>query len=345
VSEDLASVSVRDPFSILSLFVAGPPELTRYGNGAPLLVDDTMRLEFSAPRELHNQRAGDNVASLMALYEPATAPSTVRESRTKAGVAEWRQRGAMMFSADVFGRAYDDYLAALQIDASDTASLEGFVRTAAITGRSSDALTALRGLLERRHSDRHGIPGLSEVAGLVALSKLEAASGARDDALITARKAMDADPASPAGVEQVASLMADAGDTVRLDQALETLQQRAPDAAPTHYYRAVSHLLHGRLPDAMVAAERGIALHPSYAPFYDLAGAIYTKRGEVFRAKWAFDRSLSFDAHDSTAYENLGLIALEEGDMAAARNYFAEALWLVPDSRVALEGMRRLTND
>jgi Flp pilus assembly protein TadD len=61
----------------------------------------------------------------------------------------------------------------------------------------------------------------------------------------------------------------------------------------------------------------------------------------VFRARWAVYQSLSFDAHDSTAYENLGLLALEEGDRATARNYFAEALWLVPNSRVAREGMAR----
>ena len=63
--------------------------------------------------------------------------------------------------------------------------------------------------------------------------------------------------------------------------------------------------------------------------------------GQVFRARWAFNQSLTFDAHDSTAYENLGLIALETGDRATARNYFAEALWLAPNSRVAREGIAR----
>jgi Flp pilus assembly protein TadD len=91
----------------------------------------------------------------------------------------------------------------------------------------------------------------------------------------------------------------------------------------------------------MILAERGVGLHPKYAPLYDLVGAVYTKMGQVFRARWAFNQSLSYDAHDSTAYENLGLLALEEGDLSTARNYFAEALWLVPGSTVARQGLSR----
>lgn len=352
VRTDLASVEVRDPFSLWSLFLAGPRELARYGAGASLLTDDTMRLEFSAPRELHNRRAGDNVATLTALYADEAAPATVRHARSTAGVMEWRNRGAMMAKADVFGRASDDYFAALRHDPTDAESLEGFVRTALITGRSSDALTRLRELVERRDArearpagstERPDFsPGDTHPRVLVAVSKLQAASGSRDDALASARRATEVAQTDPAGFEQLASLYADAGDTVRLDEAVDALRRIGPDEAPTLYYAAVSQLLHGNLPQAMVLAERGIALHPKYAALYDLAGAVYTKMGQVFRARWAFNQSLSYDAHDSTAYENLGLLALEEGDLATARNYFAEALWLVPDSRIAREGLARV---
>jgi Flp pilus assembly protein TadD len=336
VSADLASVEVRDAFSLLSLFIAGPAGLARYADGAAILTDDTMRLEFSAPRELHNQRADDNVASLIALGRDTPAPPAIAEAYAAAGAEQWRRRAAMLAKADVFGRANDDFLKALEHDPLSADALDGFVRTATVTGRASEALARLLAL-----------PSAGAVADrtprlLVARSKLEAAAGQRDDALATARRATAVGPEDAAGYEQLASLYADGGDTVRLDEAVEALQQHAgPDAPATLYYRAVAALLHGNLPQAMVAAERGIGLHPRHAPLYDLAGAIYTKLGQVFRARWAFQQSLTFDAHDSTAYENLGLIALEEGDRAAARNYFAEALWLVPDSRVAREGLAR----
>ena len=56
-------------------------------------------------------------------------------------------------------------------------------------------------------------------------------------------------------------------------------------------------------------------------------------------ARQAFEKSLSFNAHDSTAYENLGILALNAGYRAAAAKYFAEALWLAPDSQVSRQGL------
>ncbi len=52
---DLERYGVRSPFALLSLIVAGPAELANYGRGRPLLDDDRMPLEFSAPREIHRQ--------------------------------------------------------------------------------------------------------------------------------------------------------------------------------------------------------------------------------------------------------------------------------------------------
>ena len=92
-------------------------------------------------------------------------------------------------------------------------------------------------------------------------------------------------------------------------------------------------------PKRSPARRRAIAIDPNYAPTYDLIGAAYTKLNQLDPARQAFQKSLSFDAHDSTAYENLGVLELNAGNRAAAAKYFAEALWLVPDSRVARQGL------
>jgi Flp pilus assembly protein TadD len=244
--------------------------------------------------------------------------------------------GAMMARADVHSQAQDDFLNALARDVTDAASLDGLVRAATMTGKAADALARLEAVVEAQPASR------STARVLAAISKLQAASGSRDEALVSARRATEVAKSDPAGYEQLAALFADAGDTVRLDQTVDALQFLAADAPGTLYYAAVAAFLHGDHPLAMMLSERGMGLHPRYAPLYDLAGAAYTKMGQVFRARWAFNQSLAYDAHDSTAYENLGLLALEEGDLAAARNYFAEALWLVPNSRAAREGMRRV---
>ena len=52
---------------MLSLFVGGPAELRRYAGDAPVLTDDRMSLEFSAPREIHRRSGGRNGAALLAL--------------------------------------------------------------------------------------------------------------------------------------------------------------------------------------------------------------------------------------------------------------------------------------
>ena len=56
-------------------------------------------------------------------------------------------------------------------------------------------------------------------------------------------------------------------------------------------------------------------------------------------ARAAFEKSLAFDAHDSTAYTNLGVLELGLGHRQQAAGYFAEALWLTPDSPVARQGL------
>lgn len=312
VAADLASVGVVDAFSITSLYVAGPHELTAYAAGARIFTDDRLTLEFTAPRELHNPHAGENGATLRALRtdsQPGTA-------------AEWRNRGAMLARADHHELAIDDFLRALAIEPNDPVTLDLLVKSTLITRKFIDVLPKLIAT-----DDPHR---------QVARSKLLAASGSRDEAIALAR---DTASKSPLGLEQLASLYADAADTVPLDATVAELRKAEPNKASTYYYAAVAAFLHGNTLDAADLAEHAIEIDPDYAPTYDLIGAAYTRLGKVGQAREAFRKSLSFDAHDSTAYENLGVLELNTGNRSAAAKYFAEALWLVPDSQIARQGL------
>jgi Flp pilus assembly protein TadD len=161
------------------------------------------------------------------------------------------------------------------------------------------------------------------------------------EAIDAARQATTIAPGSAAAFEQLATLHADRGDTVQLDSVVATLQRLAPERAATYYFAAVASLLHGRPEDSVRLAERAIATDPSYAPTYDLIGAAYTRLGREREAREAFHTSLRFDPHDSTAYTNLGLLELAAGNRDAAARYFAEALWLEPESPIAREGLVR----
>jgi spermidine synthase len=332
VAADLAERSVLEPFSILSMFAGGPAELEAYARGAEILTDDRMTLEFSAPRELHRHGAGENSAALAALLKPDGGPAVVRHARAAAGAAEWRNRAAMMARRDAHATAYDDFVRALRLDPGDAAALNGLVRSATLLRRGADALSSIATL----NADR---PPSMDV--LLARSKLLAADGSADEAIDAARQAAALAPSRAEPLEQLASLHADTADTVRLDAAVDGLKKTAPDRAATHYYAAVSAFLHGRSQEAVVHAQRAIAADRSFAPVHDLIGAAFTKLGRPEDARSAFETSLGFDAHDSSAYTNLGLLALAAGHREVAANYFAEALWLAPDSRVARDGLAR----
>jgi spermidine synthase len=330
VAEDLALVSAVEPFSVLSLFAGGPGALASYSAGAPILTDDRMTLEFSAPRDIHGRESGETGAMLMALAGADGGPSIVRAAKNAAGAREWRNRAAMMAKRDAHAIAYDDYVRALTLDPSDSLALDGLVRTAIVTERGSDALAWIKSLTAT-DGDSADV--------LVAMSRLLAAIGEQPDALDAARKAAGMTPPNAVALEQLASLFADAGDSAQLEATVARLREVAPDRPGTHYYGAVAAFLRGKPDDAVRLAERTIGVDPAYAPVYDLLGAAYTKLGQAVNARDAFLASLRLDAHDSTAYTNLGLLELAAGNREEAARYFAEALWLVPDSEAARQGL------
>jgi tetratricopeptide (TPR) repeat protein/SAM-dependent methyltransferase len=315
VAADLASIGVVDSFSMTSLMIGRPEDLSRYTAGSSIFTDDRLTLEFTAPREIHRRRAGDGTAIDPLFFAFSDPPPSA---------AQFRNRAAMLAKADHFQPAMDDYMHAIKRDPLDPAALDGLVKTAVILKKPGDALNAI---------------GSADTAeAKVARSKLLAADGKRDEAIALAREAA---AASPLGMEQLASLFADSADTVQLDAAVAELRKAAPNRASTEYYAAVGAFLHGDANEAVARAQKAIALDPHYAPTYDLAGAAYTKLDQLEPARRAFHKSLSFDAHDSTAYENLGVLELNAGNRAAAAKYFAEALWLAPESAVSREGLRR----
>jgi Flp pilus assembly protein TadD len=332
VAEDLAEVAVSEPFSLLSLFVAGPQQLQQYSANAALLTDDTMTLEFSGPRDLRSRAEGENGATLSALLNPNEAPVVVRAVLTSRSAEQWRRRGDMLARRDAHTHAYEDYVKALQLDRNDSKALDSLVRSAILTNRASDALSWIKSL---------DLSAGDDVARLVAISKLLAAIGSASDALAAARQATEAIPAKPEALEQLASVLADSGDAAALDAVVVRMRAAAPNRPATGYYAGVAALLHGRADESAAIAERVIAADKTYAPVYDLLGAAYTKLSQTEKARTAFETSLTFDSRDSTAYTNLGLLALAEGDAERASRLFAEALWLAPNSATARAGLAR----
>jgi spermidine synthase len=336
VAADLATVGASEPFLVSSLLIGGPRQLLPYTAAAEMLTDDRMALEFSGPRALHESSAEHNGLALGSLRSKENSdrevPASSVHEHPENAATQYQRRAAMLFKADAYESAFRDYMQALTIDPANKPALDGLVRSAVLSGRATEAITWIKGQTAKR----------PVTAGeLVAMSKLLSSNELGADALDTAKQAARLFPADPDAFEQLASVTADSDDAGGLDGAVERLKALAPARAGTLYFSAVAALMHGRVDEAVHLAEQAETADETYAPVYDLVGAAYTKLDRPQDARKAFETSLRFDAHDSTAYTNLGLLELAAGNRQAAASRFAEALGLAPNSEAARAGLAR----
>jgi spermidine synthase len=332
VARDLAETGARDPFALLSTFLAGPAQLRRYTMSADVQRDDRLRLEFSGPAGLYNPATAANVMALRGLRNPAEAPSAVAAAFTHATAAEWRNRAAMMARLAAYDEAFDNYTTALTLDATDSEALAGIVPVAVAAHREDEAV----GLLESVGSAPPG-----HARARTSLAKLLAARGAVDEAIAQATEACRLAPSDLAAWEQLASIFSDVGDAEQLDRTVATMRRIDPHHGGTLYYAAASHFLHGRLEPALETVQAAIAVDSRRAAAQNLLGAIHASMGNVAAARRAFADAMARDPRDSATYTNLARLELHANNLSAASRWFGEALSLDPASAAAREGLRQ----
>ena len=330
VAADLRDVSAYEPFAFLSSYIGGPDDMRRYAAGAAVQSDDEMALEFSAPRALFDGALGENTTNLRRLLDAAHAPSSVAAAWASAGAVQRRRRAEMMFKASAYGTAYEDYVAALALNASDEEAPGGIVRAAVAAHRETDAV---RELEEKAgaHPRARGVR--------IALSKLYAATGSVDRAIAAAKDAGTIEPTDVGALEQLASIYSDLGDPEGLDLTAEALRHFFPGSRGAYYYTAASQFLHADLPAAAVSAQHASGVDPRFAPAQNLTGAIRASQGRADEARAAFRTALRLDPRDPVTYTNLGFLELSAGHTAVSAGLFVEALSLDPSSRSARQGL------
>jgi len=332
VAADLASVGVRSPFGLLSLFVAAGPALAEYAAAVPVQTDDRMALEFSAPRDMYGVATADNAVRLRDLAARAPRPAAVDRAWRGAGAAESTERGLMLLAAEAASPAFEDLARAVALAPDDGEALDGLVRAATAAGRTADALTRLAGLVDQPRG---------RVTARLASARLLAAQGRYDEAARTTEAALAIDPAAPPALAQLASIYADLQDASRLKPVVETLEAVAPDSGSTLYYSATLAFLEGRLQDTVALAARAAARRPEDGRVHNLLGAASATLGHHDQARREFEAAIERDPRDPTAYLNLGWLELDVANPAAASARFAEALSFDPTSAGARQGLSR----
>lgn len=331
VREDLAGVGATHPFHILSLFVAHGEALARWTEGAPVQSDNRVALEFSGPQSIFGAVTADNAVLLRELAARSPRPPAIAALEQHATPALIRDRGRMLLRADAFRPAYQDFVRALEADPDDASALEGLLRAAAPLQRHHEAEALLTRLAE----------GPGRTAKL-ALSRLLAAQGRYDQAAAIAFALARDNPNDVPALEQLASVLADAGDIERMRPVVARLRAVSPGTEATHYYSAALLFMENRIDLALAEARRVVALNPGHAKAQNLIGACLATLGRQEQARTAFQASLTADPRDPSTYTNLATLEMQAGNLALAEQYFAEALTIDPNHGPAREGLAQI---
>jgi Flp pilus assembly protein TadD len=236
----------------------------------------------------------------------------------------------MQLGAEAYGLAYDAFRRAIALDSRNGDALAGLSDAAAGARRQHEERDLLKGLADRE-------PTNAPVR--VELSRVLAAGGDFDGGIGMATDALRLTPDDPRAGEQLASIVADAGDGERLGPLAESLVARFPDRPDSLYYRATALFLRGRTEDALAVVRAVTDRHPDHARAQNLLGAACATLGRRDCARAAFEASLRANPRDSSTYVNFGQFCLQSADAQDAVRYFAEALAIDPASTAARNGL------
>jgi spermidine synthase len=335
VASDLLDVGVRQPFDLLSMFVAEGQSLTSYAGGAPVQTDDRSALEFSGPRSIFGQPTDRNDKLLRQLARTAPAPAAVQTAIGQAGPADWRNRGWMLLAADIHEAAWHDFARALESDPTSADAYRGLLR-ASIPG-ATPGIDEAQTLLTRLAADP------SHIQAKVALSRLLAAKGETDQAEAQMLDVLRRYPDNLDALEQLASVQSDAGNTQQLQSVVASLVRIAPTSQITRYYTASLFFLQGRPDLAVPEAEVVVRENPRHALAQSLLGAALASLGQLERARDAFEASLRANPFSPGTYMNLAMLEMQAGQPHDAARRYAEALLLNPASETARRGLAEAT--
>ena len=305
VAADLATVGVKGPFSVASLFVSHGDALKAWADGAPLQTDDRSALEFSGPRSIFGAARDDNAAALRELAaaspKPAAVskaiasatpedltrprPDAVQGGRVSAGLrrpragprVESTRRGSARWTGSGRGVVEQDLRGAIPV-----------VETGRRLRRTRQHSWRCRGFWHPRATSRRpsGSPSTS---------------------------CRPTPPTSPA-LEQLASILSDIGDAGRLEPVVQRLVKEAPKGTWSHYYAASLFFMQDRLETALQAARNAVAIDPANAKAHNLIGACLASLGQVDAARTAFETSLKADPREPGTYANLATLELQAGN-------------------------------
>lgn len=156
-------------------------------------------------------------------------------------------------------------------------------------------------------------------------------AGARDEALLHLRRALELEPDYPAAHYNLGIALAGAG---RLDEAIRhfrTADRLLPDDPPTVYNLGVALRLSGRLDEADTELRRALRLAPGHPEAANELGGVLIAQGRFDEAATTFRGALAVAPdHGRLHYGLAAAVRRSGGPASEARDHLREAMRLEP---------------
>ncbi|MGH9869474.1 MAG: fused MFS/spermidine synthase [Candidatus Polarisedimenticolia bacterium] len=359
VSSDLARVEVRSIQDLLAHLQAGPEQVRRLADGAPLQREDRMTLEFTARSALREETLG----SILRLLEPyrgwddglvtarpellaalAAQSHAAREERRWAeGLGLFEASGprdpdllrALSYlRAGMTDHAYDAVKSVAERLPADPLPRLILAHLAMSRGRMGEASEALAEAAAADPSNAR--PRLFLSRALFAAGKLPAALQVNQDVLRLK-------PDLPGAASDRCAMLMAAGDDAAAAPWCARAVEADPLLAEAHANAGLLHARQGRAAEARKVYERALELDPGLRDARFNLAALAEREGRADEGLRILEPLLSDGAApDAETLRLAARMALQKGDVRSARAWIERSLQLEPASPEAQSILRRL---
>ncbi|MEP7305414.1 MAG: tetratricopeptide repeat protein [Acidobacteriota bacterium] len=162
--------------------------------------------------------------------------------------------------------------------------------------------------------------------------------------IVGLEKRLDAEPDNAALHDDVALLLAEAGQFDRTGGHFAETLRLKPDSAAAHYNLGNVRFRQGRRDEAIDLLQKAVALKPDYALAHDGLGVALYSEGKPLEAVEHYERSVALDAGNPEARLHLAVALRGLGRLADAIPHYRQVLRVDPtrqDVRAALADVER----
>lgn len=343
--QDFARVGLQTPLGFLADYLLGPSDLARFANHAPLNTDDSLWLEFSAPRSLYEIGNAELNYRILRSYRSTDLPLMTTTDQAQVETAAGRDTLGRAFLGKGFpAEAEAEFAQALRLDPLHADSRLGYAQVLIQRGIVLQGVKILDEVLARndKEAQAYFLMGVAyQQQGMLetALEAFNRAAIAAPDnleyrlrlaALLRERKEWDqalteyeaarrlrpSDALVLISLAEVLLSQGKSGDALALLQPIlaDPRTQPAVTRGKVLHLIGAAHLRAKQAAEAIASLEAAIRLDPlEPGPRLDLSRA-YEASGNLERAADTLDRLLSIHPNNLVALQRLNdlMARLEE---------------------------------